>query len=192
MQTSPWRFCIYFCVFLQPPINTHLLYTQIKGCVFCIFCSFCWSRLLCSCLPINTYSGSFQYVCTFKIPLTYMYHLHGSWYILFYRARVGLFYCICIRTKQNLSLNDIICINIMLQNGTSSLPSALLIQMFYGINTHRNISVVMKPSPYNVKSHSNACIFSTQHSVSVCFTFIAMLCLLYTSYIEYIVWGYWN
>lgn len=80
--------------------------------------------------------------------------------ISFYRARVGLFYCICIRTKQNLSLNDIICINIMLQNGTSSLPSALLIQMFYGINTHsRNISVVMKPSPYNVKSHSNTCMY---------------------------------
>lgn len=78
--------------------------------------------------------------------------------ISFYRARVGLFYCICIRTKQNLSLNNIICINIMLQNGTSSLPSALLIQMFYGI-THRNISVVMKPSPYNVKSHSNTCMY---------------------------------
>lgn len=68
-----------------------------------------------------------------------------------YRARVGLFYCICIRTKHNLSLIDIICINIMLQNGICSLPAVLLTHMFYGISTHKDTSVLMKSSPRNVK-----------------------------------------
>lgn len=96
-----------------------------------------------------------------------------------YRARVGLFYCICIRTKHSLSLIDIICINIMLQNGICSLPAVLLTHMFYGISTHKDTSVLMKSSPRNVKTNSNTCIFSSQHSVSVSFIFNALLCLLY-------------
>lgn len=98
--------------------------------------------------------------------------------IFSYRARVGLFYCIYIRTKHNLSLNDIICINIILQNDTSPLPAVLLIHV-YGIGTHKNMRIVMKPSPRNVKTYPNTCIFSTQHSVLISFMFIAMLCLLY-------------
>lgn len=108
--------------------------------------------------------------------------------IFSYRARVGLFYCIYIRTKHNLSLNDIICINIILQNDTSPLPAVLLIHV-YGIGTHKNMRIVMKPSPRNVKTYPNTCIFSTQHSVLISFMFIAVMFIIYFLF-KYTLWGY--
>lgn len=74
----------------------------------------------------------------------------------------------------------------MLQNGICSLPDVLLAHMFYGISTPTNMSVLMKSSPLNVKTHSNTCIFSIQYSVS--FIFIAMLCLLYILCLNILSW----